>query len=74
MTSKPFPNPKAVRLKYLQNKEKAAVCYEKGHVYKEVLALYEEMNQDEKVDGLYLVLNNKAETDKFFQKGIDNIR
>ncbi|MFB9076597.1 hypothetical protein ACFFLS_25300 [Flavobacterium procerum] len=64
----------SVYLKYLQNKIKAAELYEKGHAYNEALALYKELNQDEKTGDLYLLLHNKSEADKYFNKVISNYK
>ncbi|WP_394773510.1 hypothetical protein [Flavobacterium sp.] len=64
----------ALYLKYLKNNKKAAECYEKGSEYKRAIELYKELNEDEKVGDLYLMLHNKTEADKYFNKVIDNYK
>lgn len=62
----------AIYLKYHKNKEKAAQCYEKGHAYRQAIELYKELDEFEKVGDLYIILNNKAEAEKYFHKVILN--
>ncbi|MBB4801937.1 tetratricopeptide (TPR) repeat protein [Flavobacterium nitrogenifigens] len=64
----------AIYLKYLNNKAKAAECYEKGHAYRQAIEIYKELNQDEKTGDLYLILKEKKEADKYFQKVIDRYK
>ncbi|KUJ60704.1 hypothetical protein AR687_16895 [Flavobacteriaceae bacterium CRH] len=64
----------AIYLKYSKNKKKAAECYEKGHAYREAIEIYKELNDDEKIGDLYVVLKNKKEADKYFNKVIENYK
>lgn len=64
----------AIYLKYCKNKQKAAACYEKGHAYKEAIEIYKELNNDEKVGDLYLILKDKKEADKYFNRVIENYK
>ena len=61
-------------LKFCQNKEKAAECYEKGRAYKEAIALYIELNEQEKVGDLYVLMNEKNEANRYFYKVVEAYR
>jgi tetratricopeptide (TPR) repeat protein len=63
-----------IYLKYCKNKQKAATCYEKGHAYKEAIEIYKELNDDEKVGDLYMILKDKKEADKYFNRVIENYK
>ncbi|MEA9414495.1 tetratricopeptide repeat protein [Flavobacterium sp. PL02] len=63
-----------IYLKYCKNKQKASACYEKGHAYKEAIEIYKELNDDEKVGDLYLILKDKKEADKYFNRVIENYK
>lgn len=64
----------AIYLKYCKNKQKAAACYEKGNAYKEAIEIYKELNDNEKVGDLYLILKDKKEADKYFNRVIENYK
>lgn len=64
----------AIYLKYCKNKQKAAACYEKGHAYKEAIEIYKELNDNEKVGDLYVILKDKKEADKYFNRVIENYK
>jgi tetratricopeptide (TPR) repeat protein len=64
----------AIYLRYCENNQKAAECYEKGHAYKEAIELFKKLNDEEKVGDLYLILKNRDEADKYFNKVIENYK
>lgn len=61
----------SVYLKYNKNKSKAAECYEKGRLFKDAIALYKELKQDEKVGDLYLEINQRASAMHYYQQVVD---
>ena len=55
-------------LKHAGNKRKAAECFEKGNMTHDAIALYKELNENEKVGDLYMSLANKPQADIYYEK------
>jgi hypothetical protein len=55
-------------LKHAGNKRKAAECYEKGNMTSDAIALYKELNENEKVGDLYMTLANKPQAHIYYEK------
>jgi hypothetical protein len=56
-TGEHYQEAASVYLKYANNKNKAAECFEKGSMTMDAIGLYKELNQDEKVGDLYITIH-----------------
>jgi tetratricopeptide (TPR) repeat protein len=61
----------SIYLKYVKDKNKAAICYEKGNMTVDAIELYKELNQNEKVGDLYISINRQKEGFVYYQKVVD---
>lgn len=61
-----------IYLHQLNNKDLAAECYEKGNNYEKAIRLYIDLKKYEKAGDVYMLLNNRPEARKQYQKVIDD--
>jgi predicted transcriptional regulator len=55
----------------LNDKYKAALCYEKGNMYSQAIVIYQELNEYEKVGNLYMALNETTKAKAAYEKVVE---
>lgn len=63
-----------IYVKHAGNKMKAAECYEHGKMTDAAIALYKELNENEKVGDLYVSLNKRNDANMYYEKVIDDYK
>lgn len=69
-----YPEAAALYLKYMNNKERAASCFEKGRMTSDAIGLYKELKMYEKVGDLYQSINNQKEAFEHYNYVVENYK
>lgn len=64
----------SIYLQHMNNKAKAAECYEKGNMTLKAIEFYKELKNDEKVGDLYLKIHDREKADMYFLRVVEQYK